>query len=283
MRRTRLLTFTLLALCGLAAASASMNATAQQQSQPASSRADAAGVDTERIIRSFVGKEAAFRQALNQYAFKRDAVIQTIGMGGQVTGEYYRVSRFTFDDKGERYEKILRFPVPTLQEISVSPEDIDDLSGVQIFALEPGRLDQYKFTYAGKEHIDELDLYAFDVAPRVMPDVKSKVRLFQGRVWVDDQDLQIVKVRGKGVPEGKQRFPTFETYREQIDGKYWFPTYTTSDEELVFPNGQVVHIRVRIKLSEFVRARGSSKIIEEGEVFDEPAAKPTPKATPPPR
>jgi hypothetical protein len=280
MRRTRFPTFTLPALCGLAIALASIN-TPAQQSQAASARSDPAGVDAERIIRSFVSKEAAFRQALNQYAFKRDAVIQTIGMGGQITGEYYRVSRFTFDDKGERYEKIIRFPIPTLQEISLTPEDIDDLSGVQIFALEPGRLDQYKFTYAGKEHIDELDLYAFDVAPKVMPDPKSKVRLFQGRVWVDDQDLQIVKVRGKGVPEGKQRYPTFETYREQIDGKYWFPTYTSSDEALTFPNGEVVHIRVRIKLSEFVRARGSSKIVEEGEIIDAPAAKPTP--TPPPK
>jgi hypothetical protein len=276
MRRTHFLSFLSAILCGLMLASAPPTAPAQQpQSQTASARTDPAGVDTEHIIHSFVSKEVAFRQALNQYAFKRDAVIQTIGMGGQITGEYHRVSRFTFDDKGQRYEKIIFFPVPTLTEIEIKPEDIDDLSGVQIFALEPSKMDQYNFTYAGKEHIDELDLYAFDVAPKVMPDPKTKVRLFQGRVWVDDQDLQIVKVRGKGVPEGKQRFPTFETYREQIDGKYWFPTYTSADEELTFPDGSVIHIRVRIKLSDFVRAHASSKILED-DIIDNSSPKPTP-------
>jgi len=83
-------------------------------------------------------------------------------------------------------------------------------------------------------------------------------------------------VRGKGVPEGKQRFPTFETYRENIDGLYWFPTYTYADEKLVFPNGYVVHVRLRIKFSDFARARGSVKIIEEGEPGDVPEEKPSP-------
>jgi outer membrane lipoprotein-sorting protein len=284
MKRTRFLNFLPAALCVMMLASTSLVAPAQQQqSQPTSSiRVDASGVDTERIIHSFVGKEQAFRQALNQYSFKRDAVVQTLGMGGQVTGEYHRVSRFTFDDKGQRYEKIIFFPIPTIGNvIQLTPEDIDDLSGVQIFALEPSNIDKYNITYAGKDHIDELDLYVFDVSPKVMPDVKSKVRLFQGRVWVDTEDLQVVKVRGKGVPEGKQRFPTFETYREQIDGKYWFPTYTFSDEELTFSSGDVIRIRLRIKLSDFVRARGTAKIVEEGDIVDEPGAKPKP--TPPPK
>ena len=67
-----------------------------------------------------------------------------------------------------------------------------------------------------------------------MPDPKkTKERLFSGRIWVDDQDLQIVKTKGKGVPETKNnKFPTVETYREHIDGRYWFPTYSYADEEL---------------------------------------------------
>jgi hypothetical protein len=278
MRLIRFYSLLAAALCGVALAAASPRARAQQ-TQSASARVDPAGVDVDHIIRSFVSKERAFRVALNQYSFKRDAVVQTVGMGGQITGEFYRVSRYTFDDKGQRYEKVLFAPVTTLTEIQLTPEDIDDLSGVQIFALEPSNIDQYNFTYAGKDHIDELDLYVFDVAPKVIPDPKTKVRLFQGRVWVDVEDLQVVKVRGKGVPEGKQRFPTFETYREQIDGKYWFPTYTSSDEVLTFPGGQVVHVRLRVKLSEFARARGTSKIIEEGDIIDDaaPKPKPTPK------
>ncbi|MGI9105632.1 MAG: hypothetical protein ACR2G4_05225 [Pyrinomonadaceae bacterium] len=265
-----------------AAAAASAPVWAQQVSAAtnAGAAARAAGVDVERIIREFTTKEVTFREALNQYSFKRDAVVQTIGMGGQISGEYRRVSRFVFDDSGKRYEKILLFPIPTITEVTVTTEDLEDLGGVQTFALETNKINLYNFNYVGKEKIDELNLYIFDVEPKTLPDPKkTQERFFKGRIWVDDQDLQIVKVRGKGVPEGKQRFPTFETYREHVDGKFWFPTYTYADDELVFESGQVVHMRVRITFSEFARARGSVKIIEEGDTIDEPtpAPKPTPK------
>ena len=108
-----------------------------------------------------------------------------------------------------------------------------------------------------------------DVSPKVMPKKVSE-RFFQGRVWVESDDLQIVKVKGKGVPEGKQRFPVFETYRENIDGKYWFPTYTYADDTLVFPGGQTVHLRMKVKYADFKLFRGRVRVIEEGEPGDTP-------------
>jgi TonB family protein len=243
--------------------------------QAAKATSSGAPPDVNRIISEFTAKETRFRQALNSYAFKRDAVIQVIGMGGQIAGEYHRVSHFTFDDSGNRYEKIVFFPMPTYAGITA--EDIEDLSGVNPFALEAANINKYNFTYAGKERIDELDLYIFDVSPKVMPDPKSKLRLFQGRIWVDDNDFQIVKSRGKGVPETKNnKFPNVETYREQIDGSYWFPTYSYADEELVFGNGEVIHIRLRVKYTDFVKGRVEVKITEvEGDyVPDAPEQKP---------
>lgn len=271
------LNFLLAAIVMFASAIAS---NAQQAASVANkSSASATDVDIERIIRAFTAKEVEFRQALNQYGFKRDAVVQSIGMGGQIAGEYRRVSRFVFDDSGQRYEKILLFPLPTLKDLTITPADLEDLSGVQTFALETSKIPLYNFTYVGKEKIDELNLHVFDVAPKVIPDPKkSKERLFQGRVWVDDQDFQIVKVRGKGVPEPKgERQPIFETYREQIDGKYWFPTYTYADDELVFDSGQVLRVRMRIKFTDFERLRAKVRVIDEGDVIDEtPKPKPTP-------
>src|SRR6266446_699519 len=224
----------------------------------------AAQVDA--IVRAFTAKETHFRQALNTYAFKRDALVQTIGMGGQVTGEYHRVSYFTFNDQGERFEKINFFPMPTLTEINITAQDLEDLGGVNPFALEASKLNAYTFKYVGKEKIDELDLYVFDVGPRVAPDPKKiKDRYFQGRIWVDTQDLQIVKARGKGVPEDKNnKYPTFETYREQIDGKYWFPTYSYADDELTFGNGNVVRMRLLVKYTDFVVGHGKVTITEIG-------------------
>lgn len=248
---------------------------AQGSQSTAAGGRTAPAIDVEKIVRAFAAKETEFRQALNGYTFRRDAVVQTVGFGGQVTGEYHRVSQFVFDDRSVRYEKITFFPAPTLTEVSFTQEDLEDLGGVQPFALEASNIDKYNFTYAGKERIDELDLYVFDVAPKVMPK-KVTERFFQGRIWVDDRDLQIVKVRGKGVPEGDQRFPTFETYREQVDGRYWFPTYTYADDQLVFPKGQVVRLRMQVRYADYQRFRGKVRIIED----DEPGADVEP--TPPP-
>ena len=269
------------ALVSLAAVQAQ---TTTQQSQPASA-SSAARVDTERIVRSFTAKESEFRRALNNYSFKRDAVIQTLGLGGQISGEYRRTSRFVFDDQGNRFEKIIFFPMPTITEIGITAEDLEDLGGIQPFALEASKAHLYNFNYVGKERIDEIDTYIFDVAPKVMPDPKkTKERVFVGRIWVDDRDLQIVKARGKGMPEDKNnKYATFETYREQIDGRFWFPTYTYADDELVFGSGQVVRIRMRVRYSDFERLAGKVRIVEEGEpgVVEEPA-KPAPTPTPKP-
>jgi hypothetical protein len=245
--------------------------------------AEASKIDTtklpaaeiDRIIRAFTTKETQFRQALNNYAFKREAIMQNIGMGGQIIGEYHRVSNFSFDDSGGRFEKISFFPMPSMA--NVTPEDLEDLGGVNQFALEASKIDRYNFTYVGKERIDELDLYVFDVAPKVIPSPKTKERLFVGRIWVDDQDLQIVKTRGKGVPETKEnKFPNFETFREQIDGKYWFPVLARTDEELIFDSGPALHIRARVRYSDYKLARSDVKIIE-GDVIDETEKKPEPK------
>src|SRR5256714_2090673 len=220
----------------------------------------------DAIIRKFTAKETRFRRALNSYAFKRDALVQELGMGGQIIGEYHRVSEFTFDDQGNRYEKISFFPMPTFA--GMTPEDLEDLGGVNPFALEAAKLDQYNFKYVGKERIDELDLYVFDVAPKVMPDAKkTKERFFIGRIWVDDRDLQIVKSKGKGVPETKiNKFPVVETFREQIDGKFWFPTYAYADDDLIFDNGTDLRVRMQVKYTDYVIGHGKVTITELEEV-----------------
>lgn len=291
MRRVLFLAFASLLCAGTAAA----QKPAPAPTPAASSVVNRSGApeDVERIIRAFTQKESEFRKALNEYAFRREAILQTIAWGGQISGEYLRVSRFVFDDSGTRYEKILKFPVPTMSEIQITAEDLEDLGGVQSFALESSKVGEYNFAYVGKEKIDELDTYVFDVTPKIMSNQprlkalkasKKPERFFQGRVWVDDHDFQIVKSRGKGVPEFDQRFPTFETYREQIDGKFWFPTYSYADDELSFKTGQTVHLRMRIRFTDFERLRGRARVVDQGDESkdktDDPD-KPTPTPTPP--
>ena len=233
--------------------------------------------EIDRIVKKFTSNEGLFRRALAEYNFARKAIVQTIGMGGQVTGEFRRDSEMIIPPTGARFEKILYAPIPSLTEIQITPEDLEDLGGVNPFALEPSAIDKYNFSYVGKEHIDELDLFVFDVTPKVIPEPKSGLRLFNGRVWVDDKDLMIVKTKGKAVPEWKNnRFPVVETYRENIDGKYWFPTYVYADDELVFDKGNSVHIRMKVTYTNYKIAHTEVRILDD----EEPAPKATPTPTP---
>ncbi|REJ79113.1 MAG: hypothetical protein DWQ47_06630 [Acidobacteria bacterium] len=221
-------------------------------------------IEVEQIIDKFTANEEDFRFALSNYVFNRSATVQTIGLGGLITGTYRRDSFMTFGSDGQRFERILYFPMSSLTEISVTKEDLEDLGGINPFALEPRNISQYTFSYIGKQKIDELNLHVFDVRPKVIPDPdKSKLRLFTGRIWVDDQDFMIVKSKGKGIPEGDQRFPVVETWRTNVDGKYWFPAYSSSDDELVFKNGQVVKLRLRVTYNNYKQGRSEVIILDD--------------------
>ncbi len=232
--------------------------------------------EIDRIIKKFTANEGDFRAALTNYVFNRSATVNIIGLGGQIAGTYRRDSFMTFTSDGARFEKVIFAPVATTPPGFVTPEDLEDLGGVNPFALEPQAVSQYNFSYIGIERIDELNLYVFDVTPKVIPDPKkSKLRLFTGRVWVDIDDLMIVKSRGKAVPETKtNKFPIVETTREQIDGKYWFPSDARSDDELVFGNGNVTRIRMRVKYTDYKLGRSEIRILDDDEpVKPEPAPK----------
>ncbi|HUF03639.1 MAG TPA: hypothetical protein VMM38_05620 [Aridibacter sp.] len=223
-------------------------------------------VEVDQIVKKFTANEEDFRGALGNYVFNRSATVQTIGLGGLITGTFRRDSFMALKENGERFENITYAPMSTLREISVTPEDLEDLGGVNPFALEPRNISMYTFSYIGKQTIDELDLHVFDVRPKVIPNPdKSKLRLFTGRIWVDDQDFMIVKSKGKGIPEGDQRFPVVETWRTNVDGKYWFPAYSSSDDELEFKNGQVVKLRLRVTYDNY--RQGRSEVI----ILDDPA------------
>ena len=234
--------------------------------------------DIDRIIKKFTANEGDFRAALTNYVFNRSATVNTIGFGGQISGTYRRDSFMTFTSDGGRFEKVLFAPIATTPPGFVTPEDLEDLGGVNPFALEPSAISQYNISYVGVERIDELNLYVFDVTPKVIPDPKkSKLRLFTGRIWVDVDDLMIVKSKGKAVPETKNnKFPIVETTREQIDGKYWFPSDARADDELVFGDGNVTRIRMRVKYTDYKLGRSDVRILDDEEPV-KPAPSPTPK------
>jgi hypothetical protein len=235
------------------------------------------------VIHKFAAAESRNKKARNNYTYTQDFDIKTLGIGGYITGEFHRISDIVYDDNGNRVEKITFFPQSTLRELIITKEDMDDLAGVQPFALSLEDLPKYQIDYVGKERIDELQTYTFDVKPRQL--VKGQ-RYFQGRIWVDDQDLQIVKARGKGVPdEGGQQFPNFESYRENIDGKYWFPTYVYADDELVFKKGPTVHMKMVVRYSSYKKFSGNIRVLDDepDDAKENPDSKKPGDKTPPPK
>jgi len=272
MKRTKIILFGLIILCVSSLGAVAQNANIVKK--------DLSQAEIDRIVKAFTANETQFRNALTSYVFNRSASISTVGMGGQISGTYRRDSALTLANDGTRIEKILHAPVSTLTEITISAADIDNLSGVDQFAIEPAVAANYNFTYLGKEKIDELDLYVFEVALKVMPDPKKiKKRFFGGRIWVDDRDLMIVKTKGKAFPLPKgEQFPVVETWRENVDGKYWFPSLASSDDELVFDSGQVVKVKMRVKYTDYAVGKSEVRIVDdEEETKEEPKPTPTPK------
>jgi hypothetical protein len=187
------------------------------------------------IIDSFIKTETQLRQSLNQHTFKRDVVLQTIGPNGNVTGEYIRNSQFLFDDKGNRIERVTYHPPPTIREMRITKEDIKDLAGSQLLGVDILESGKYQLTYKGQEFLDGKRVYQLTVEPVVRPNpYRMSERFFRGSVWIDTANFQIVKVRGIVEPQGKQRFPTFETWREPVTSTFNFPTRTEADDVCTF-------------------------------------------------
>jgi len=235
----------------------------------------------EEIIRQFTAKESEFQRALNRYTYRRVARVQTIDDDNKVDGEYYEVDDVIFDPTGGRTEKVVFAPENTLQRVSMSPSDLQDIQHGYPFVLTAEDIGQYDVKYVGKQKVDEVDCYVFDVGPKI---IEKKKRYLLGRIWVDTTDLQIVVTNGRMVPDDTRKnnedlHPPFMTWRQQVDGHYWFPVYTRGEGILHFSGGsgymaQDVHMRDTIKYTDYKQFGSTTKIIYDGKDITAPAIKP---------
>lgn len=242
------------------------------------------GISTDEITQRFAAKEKEFKQARDAYTYRQSYTVQTLE-GDTVDGELQQVVDILFDDKGRRVENVVFAPQPTLQRISMSREDFDDLEKRLPFVLTSDEIGDYSISYVGQQQEDDLHTYVFDISPKSM---EKGRRYFEGRIWVDDHDFQIVKTYGKNVPDyrkGQENlFPRFVTYREQVDGRYWFPTYTRADDTLHFKDNDV-RIRMIVKYTDYKRFGTKTRITYEGQEIqkDEQQKKDQQQQPPPPK
>ena len=233
------------------------------------------GVTSEEIITHFAAREKLFKQARDNYTYRQDIKVQTRD-GETVTGEFHEVFDVLYDDKGHRIENVVFAPQSSLEQggLSLDEGDIQDFRNRLPFVLTTEEVPEYNILYVGQQQEDQLHCYVFDIAPK---QIVGKKRYFQGRIWVDDRDFEIVKTYGKAVPDirkgnNENVFPRFETYRENIEGNFWFPTYTHSDDILHFRTGNV-HIRMTVHYSDYKRFRSTIRLLHSTPT--EPTASPT--------
>ena len=225
-------------------------------------------IPVEEIIQKFAAKEAAFARARDNYTYRQTVRVLEVDDDGATRGRYEMISDIIFTPAGKRLERVVRAPVSTLRNILMTPEDEQDLRNVQPWVCTTETLPKYNVSYLGVEKVDELETYVFSVKPKTL---EAGQRYFEGQIWVDQRDLQIVKTYGKGVGLRKKKednqFPRFETYRDQIDSKYWFPVYTRADDVLHFQTRDQ-RVRMTVKYEDYKQFKAESGIQYEGVVED---------------
>jgi hypothetical protein len=232
-----------------------------------------AGTTPAQIIEKMGRRESEFAQARENYIFRQSVKVNTISEDtGRPDGEYQQVTDITFGDGGKREEHVVFAPQNTLERVIMSPTDFDEIVNRLPFILTTEQLPLYDLTYLGRQKVDELDTYVFDVKPKR---IEKGHHYFQGKAWVDQQDFQIVVVNGMTVPQDTRRGhedlqPPFTTYYQQIDGKYWFPTYTKAEGNLHFAAqdgalSQDVHMRNIVRYTDYKRFRSTVTIHYNGE------------------
>jgi hypothetical protein len=245
-------------------------------------------IAVDDIVKKFGARETAFAEARDNYTFRQSVKIDTIDdNSNKADGEYQQITDISFSPEGRREEHVVFAPQNTIERVMMSPTDFDEIEHRLPFILTTNDLSKYEVTYVGRQKVDDLDTYVFDAGPRT---IAKGQHYFKGRVWVDQQDFQIVLVNGTTVPQDtrpghEDLQPPFTTYYEQVDGKYWFPTYTKAEGILHFAaqDGALsndVHMRSVVKYTDYKQFRSTSRIIFNGE--DITNKKSDDKTTPPP-
>lgn len=214
------------------------------------------------LIQKFAAQETKVKAARAQYTYTQDLMVQTLGDKGP-DGQYHEVTAVSFDGQGKRVEKVTFAEQSTLRGINLTKEDMDDVREFMPLILTTQDLPEYNLTYAGQQHVDDLDTYIFHVVPKK---IDKNRRYFQGKIWVDGHDLEIVKVCGKSVPElihtkrneHQDLRPTFVSYRQPV-GEYWFPAFVKVDDSLYFKSG-AVHIKEIVKFTGYKKAGGTAAV-----------------------
>ena len=223
---------------------------------PPPSKPEPPSIQPEEIIKRFAAKEDEMFRAIQGYSFQKSVRLEEVGPDNKAAGQLEIVTQITITQDGKMYEKPVRRTSSTLHYLDLERGDSEILATTPMFPLTSAQLSKYDISFLGKQPLDELSAYAFSVKPHALERAHA---YFSGVVWVDVDDLVIVKTIGKWVTETGDvtaavlPFAIFETYRQQVGKNLWFPAYSRSDGSMQAGDTSVP-IRIVVRWTDFAPA-----------------------------
>ena len=199
-------------------------------------------------------RETETETVRNDYTYRQTVLLEELDNRGGLRGEYREVRDIIFSPTRERTEQMIGAPRKTLQNLILTEEDFHDIRDIQPLVLTADRLWNYETRFRGEETMDEIDCWVLQARPR---QILEGQRFFDGLIWLDKKEYNVVRMEGHAVPEirttkTENLFPRFTTIRKPIDGKHWFPVLTFADDTLQFKGGPQRE-RLRIEYSNYKR------------------------------
>lgn len=210
-----------------------------------------------------------FQAERERYTYRQSFDFLEYDKRGGRAGDYSEVRDIDFTPDGERTETFVKGPFNRLKSIGMTDEDFDDMRDMQPFVLTNDTLWRYDARYQGIESIEGRPCFVYRISPK---QILEGQRMLDGRLWVDQESLQVVRAAGQPVPQhhstsGSNLFAAFTTDYAPIDGEFWFPVKTSADDYLPFSTG-VIHVSYEILFESYRRFSAESMIS-----FGEPESK----------
>jgi hypothetical protein len=191
------------------------------------------------LVKRVAERETETEAERNQYLYRQTVELDELDNHGGARGHYKEIRNVIFSPAGERTEEMVGAPQNGLKGLILTAEDFEDIRHIQPLVLTRDRLGLYEVRFRGDENMDDVDCWVLQVRPRQVLDGQ---RFFDGMVWVDKREYNIVRMEGQAVPQirttkAENLFPRFTTIRKPVDGRHWFPIYTYADDTLQFRTG----------------------------------------------
>ena len=193
----------------------------------------------DQVIDRFIANEQKLYGQMRNYSPLVETYIQNLkadkDLGQVPAGDKYFLGRANFskgvtlvplNDSGSKGRKV----VGSIGNFfSFAMQFLPD-GFLQMIFIDTNGFDRqhYKFDYVRREFLGEVRCLVFDVTPSE----KNNKGRFLGRIWVEDQDYQVVRFNGAYNGNGHSSwYFHFDSWRTNVQPGLWMPAFVYSEEK----------------------------------------------------